>query len=174
MKSNQPGKPNAAGIGPDSAISADDVRAAAAAYHELGPEYSNAVLVAFLEKVDREITARVEARLGHRGHQQQPVFTPRPGNHRGMLTGIAIGLAVSVIPLLWFWDLGTRSPEQNTGRGLIILVCLAPICACVAWSARIRTRRGHLQDRKDRQVAKRLGRARLARSEPTVAGRYRP
>ena len=44
-------------------LSRQDIYAAAAAHDELGPEYSDAVVASFLEKVDREIDARVEARL---------------------------------------------------------------------------------------------------------------
>jgi hypothetical protein len=44
----------------DSPLSPQDIRAAGAAYAESGPEYSDAV-VAFLERVDQEIAARVGA-----------------------------------------------------------------------------------------------------------------
>ena len=47
----------------DSPVSPEDIRAAAETYQELGPEYHDAVVASFLEKVDREVAARVEARL---------------------------------------------------------------------------------------------------------------
>jgi hypothetical protein len=46
-----------------SAVSPDDVRAAAEVHGELGPEYSDAVVASFIDKVDRAVAARVEARL---------------------------------------------------------------------------------------------------------------
>jgi hypothetical protein len=46
-----------------SAVSPDDVHAAAEAHRELGPEYSDAVVASFIDKVDRAVAARVEARL---------------------------------------------------------------------------------------------------------------
>jgi hypothetical protein len=46
-----------------SAISAEDIHAAAEAHWELGPDYSDAVVASFIDKVDREVAARVEARL---------------------------------------------------------------------------------------------------------------
>jgi hypothetical protein len=52
---------DAAGI--TSVVSADDVRAAAEAHRELGPGYSDAVVAAFIEKVDKAVDARLEARL---------------------------------------------------------------------------------------------------------------
>jgi hypothetical protein len=47
----------------DSPVSPEDIHAAAETYHELGPEYHDAVVASFLAKVDREVAARVEARL---------------------------------------------------------------------------------------------------------------
>jgi hypothetical protein len=47
----------------DSPVSPEDIHAAAETYRELGPEYHDAVVASFLEKVDREVAARVEARL---------------------------------------------------------------------------------------------------------------
>lgn len=46
-----------------SPVSPEDIRAAAETHRELGPEYSDAVVASFIEKVDREVAARVEARL---------------------------------------------------------------------------------------------------------------
>jgi predicted nucleic acid-binding protein len=51
-----------------SSLSADEIRAAAETHRELPPEYQNAVIESFLAKVDREIDARVDARLAACGH----------------------------------------------------------------------------------------------------------
>jgi hypothetical protein len=69
-----------------SPVSPDDIRAAAAAHHELGPEYSDAAVAAFLERVDRAVAARVEARLATM--RQDSV---RRSNRRTLLTGLAVG-----------------------------------------------------------------------------------
>ena len=54
----------------------DEVRAAAETHRELPPEYQTAVIESFLSKVDREIDARVDARLagygGGRGRRPAP------------------------------------------------------------------------------------------------------
>ena len=55
----------------DSPLSRQEIRAAAAAHDELGPEYSDAVMASFLEKVNKEIDARVDARLAGR-HEAAP------------------------------------------------------------------------------------------------------
>jgi hypothetical protein len=80
----------------DSPLSPQEIRAAAEVHRELGPEYSDAVVASFLEKVDREIAARVEARLAGMP-QAEPA---NPGSRRTLLTGMAIGVAVAGIPLL--------------------------------------------------------------------------
>ena len=46
-----------------SPLSHADIRAAAEVHAELGPEYRDAVVESFLAKVDREIGARIDARL---------------------------------------------------------------------------------------------------------------
>src|SRR5260221_13494394 len=67
-----------------SPLSPEDIRAAAEVHRELGPEYSDAVVASFLEKVDREIAARVEARLA--GRPQTPAA--KPGSGRAPPTGM--------------------------------------------------------------------------------------
>jgi hypothetical protein len=54
-----------------SPVSAQDIRAAAETHRELGPDYSDAVVASFIDKVDRAVAARVEARLADR-EQQEP------------------------------------------------------------------------------------------------------
>jgi hypothetical protein len=46
-----------------SSLSSQEIRAAAEAHRELGPEYHDAVVESFLAKVEKEIEARVDARL---------------------------------------------------------------------------------------------------------------
>jgi hypothetical protein len=61
-----------------SAVSAEDIRAAAGAHRELGPEYSDAVVASFIDKVDRAVAARVEARLADRA-RSEPAKPARRG-----------------------------------------------------------------------------------------------
>jgi hypothetical protein len=84
-----------------SPVSAADIRAAAAAHRELGPEYSDAVVASFLADVDRAVAARVEARLAD-GAQSQPAKLARRGRRlvprrvaRDVLAGAA-GALVAV------------------------------------------------------------------------------
>jgi hypothetical protein len=56
-------------------------------HRELGPEYSDAVVAAFLDKVDREVAARVEARLADRRRGR----ASRLADRRTLVKGVAIG-----------------------------------------------------------------------------------
>jgi len=79
-----------------SPLSPQEIRAAAEVHRELGPEYSDAVVASFLEKVDREVAARVEARLaGMLQVPQAPQAQAAPSDSRALLKGIAIGAVVS-------------------------------------------------------------------------------
>jgi hypothetical protein len=53
-----------------SAVSAEDIHAAAEVHQELGPDYSDAVVASFIDKVDRAVAARVEARIAGRAQSK--------------------------------------------------------------------------------------------------------
>jgi hypothetical protein len=76
-----------------SPLSPEDIRAAAEVHHELGPEYSDAVVASFLEKVDRELAARVEARLAEAART-----APRQqDSRRAMLKGVVVGACAGAL-----------------------------------------------------------------------------
>jgi hypothetical protein len=74
-----------------SPLGPEDIRAAAEVHRELGPEYDDAVVAAFLDKVDREVAARVQARLGDNNGAQ----AARRTNRRSLVKGVAIGMCAS-------------------------------------------------------------------------------
>ncbi len=76
-------------------------RAAAAAHRELGPEYSDAVVASFLDRVDRAVAARVEARLAGTSRAELAKRASRRTLLKGMAIGacagaLAVGLAVGL------------------------------------------------------------------------------
>jgi len=133
----------------DSPLSPEEIRAAAEVHRELGPEYGEAVVASFLEKVDREIAARVEARLA-----STPRTEPaKPGSRRMLLMGMAIGLAVGGIPILLLLVLeagrGSQAAVSSSAAGgnatqvvvshsshsvawLLLLFIVVAICALAA------------------------------------------
>lgn len=76
-----------------SPVSPEDIRAAAEVHSELGPEYSDAVVAAFIAEVDRQVAARVEARLAS-------TVQTRPAAHEGrwpLLKGMVIGVCAGAL-----------------------------------------------------------------------------
>lgn len=62
-----------------TSLTPDEFRAAAETHHELGPEYQSAVIESFIDKIGKEIDARVDARM----RAQQPMPYPGPGPYQG-------------------------------------------------------------------------------------------
>jgi hypothetical protein len=114
----------------DSPLSRQEIYAAAAAHDELGPEYSDAVVASFLEKVDKEIDARVDARLAGR---RQPAPPAERDYLRTLLKGAAVGIGASGIA---FFVVGGNADER-LHRGIWVLLLLVAICAAAAgWAGR--------------------------------------
>jgi hypothetical protein len=75
-----------------SPVSPEDIRAAAEVHDELGPEYQDAVVAAFIDKVEREVDARVRVRLAAmRPAEAAPL---RPG---AVLKGLALGAGAGAL-----------------------------------------------------------------------------
>jgi ferric-dicitrate binding protein FerR (iron transport regulator) len=70
----------------DSPVGPDDVRAAAQTYRELGPDYHDAVIASFVDRIDREVDARVEARLAELAAAPPPL-PPARRKRRHVLRG---------------------------------------------------------------------------------------
>jgi hypothetical protein len=114
----------------DSPLSRQEIYAAAAAHDELGPEYSDAVVASFLEKVDKEVDARLEARLA--GMRQPAPPAEREDLHT-LLKGAAIGVGASGIA---FFMVGGDAIER-LHRVILVLLLLAVICTIAAgWAGR--------------------------------------
>src|ERR1700722_13330533 len=82
-----------------SAMSSEEIRAAAETYSELGPGYRDAVIESFLDKVGGEIDARVAARLAALGPIPGPTRRQRHGSASGAPMALAIVSMVLGIPI---------------------------------------------------------------------------
>ena len=88
-------------------MSAGELRAAAETHKELGPEYQDAVLQSFVDRVGREIDARVDARLAQAAAQplaaQRMATPPAPRAPKPIsamtlaLGSIALGIPLTAI-----------------------------------------------------------------------------
>jgi hypothetical protein len=114
-----------------SPLSPQEIRAAAEAHKELGPEYSDAVIESFLERVDREITARVDARLGPVS-REQPVQPAQSNSRRALLTGVAIGIFVTGVPSMMVAASASGVIATDERQALLIIAVLWAVAVAVA------------------------------------------
>ena len=114
-----------------SPLSPQEIRAAAEAHKELGPEYSDAVIESFLERVDQEITARVDARLGP-ASREQPVQPAQSNSRRTLLTGVAIGIFVAGVPSVLVAASATRTIASDENQVLLVIAILWVITVGIA------------------------------------------
>jgi len=99
----------------------DEVRASAAAHHDLGPGYDTAVAEGLVERIGEEIDRRVDARLFGQLHAPAPsrprrVREPgRPGVAAVFLAlgsmALAIGATAVVLHPGYDQDQGVRGPQ---------------------------------------------------------------
>src|SRR5215469_12415262 len=114
----------------DSPLSRHEIYAAAAAHDELGPEYSDAVVASFLEKVNKEIDARVDARLASNRQSAPPA---ERDDLRRLLKGVVVGIGASGIAV---FAVGGNSDER-LHRVVWVLLLLVVICTAAAgWAGR--------------------------------------
>jgi hypothetical protein len=98
-----------------SPVSPEDIRAAAEVHQELGPEYSDAVVAAFLDKVDKEVAARVEARLAEKARGK----LTRRGRRRALVAGVAMGACAGALVTgisMAHFDAGAGTSGQAVSR----------------------------------------------------------
>ena len=100
-----------------------EIRAAAAAHEELGPEYSDAVVASFLDRVEEEIAARVEARMADAPRRTAAPAAPAvaaadENSRRTLLRGIAIGVALGAFVVS---AIGGNAGEHARRMALVLL-----------------------------------------------------
>ena len=103
-----------------SPVSPEDIRAAAEVHAELGPEYSDAVVAAFIAEVDRQVAARVEARLA----STQQIRPAAQGSRWQLFKGMAIGACAGALTVA---AIGLAVPSgSSVGPGRSIHVVPGP------------------------------------------------
>jgi hypothetical protein len=117
-----------------------EIRAAAAAHEELGPEYSDAVVASFLNRVEEEIAARVEARMAAAPRPEAPRLEAPAGedSRRALWRGIAIGIVIGGIAVS---AIGGNSGEHRQRLVLILITC----AVVLAVTSTVRQVRGSLR-----------------------------
>lgn len=114
-------------------LSPDEIRAAAAAHHQLGPEYAEDVVASFLARIDDEISARIDVRLGA-GATRRP-RRELDQRRRALVNGVVIGQLTAGVPLTAFALLGQHNFWST---GVVALILLAIVALNVAVVVRLR------------------------------------
>ena len=82
-----------------SSLTPEELRAAAEVHSELGPGYQDAVVESFMAKVDREIDARVDARLAEMGRGRRGARPARDNTFALAVLSLVFGIPISAIVL---------------------------------------------------------------------------
>src|SRR5215471_18446911 len=109
-----------------SSFTPDEIRAAAETHRDLGPDYQSAVIESFLDKVGREIDARVDARVAA---SQPPAYqAPVPAKATGDRSAFALAICSMAfgIPLTAI-AVGVGMHPVGLGAVLVIWVAIAVI-----------------------------------------------
>jgi hypothetical protein len=120
---------------------AQDIRAAAETHDEISPEYKDAVVASFLDRIDHHIAARVDVQLG-RAAEDSVVRRPRrPADptRQIVLRSVLAGSAMTGIPLSLFALLMDRRLSEGGGSGGpwvtgLLLVWILIIVGNFAWA----------------------------------------
>jgi hypothetical protein len=118
-------------VSSSSSFSPNEIRAAAETHRELGPDYRDAVVDSFLDKVGREIDARVDARLAAaRQVPQQPERVPRrPFSDVAVLAfSLTLGIPLSAIAV--------AAGTHPAGTWGLIIVWIAIAVINIAYAVR--------------------------------------
>jgi hypothetical protein len=121
-----------------ASMSPEEIRAAAEVHNELGPGYRDAVIESFLDKVGREIDARVDARLGQQT-AQQPTRSGHGHGHSGSPMALAIASLALGIPISAIAVAAGSSPAGFKGLVVVwIAIAVINVAYNLSYSARFR------------------------------------
>jgi hypothetical protein len=124
----------------NSPLSREEIYAAAEVHDELGPEYSDVVVASFLEKVGKEIEARVDARVDARLAGMRPPAPPAGrDDRRALLKGAAVGIGASGVALV---TVGGNADERLHRVVWVLLVLVVVCTAAASWAGRRRAAAG--------------------------------
>ena len=124
----------------DSRLSPDEVRAAAEVHNELGPEYRDAVVASFLDRIDKEVGARIDAQLGSARQTQarasDPALLDRKRSQLGaMAAGSVLAALASGVGVEWSVHYPGSSPVKALAT---VWAVLAVVYIACAWRLRRR------------------------------------
>lgn len=111
---------------PDTPFPRDDLRATMEARRDLGPDYEDALVDSFLEKLDHELTARVRAEVANQ-HLPQQQGAPEKAKPDNSHIPVALGSLGLAIPL-------TAIASSNAGNVGLFLAWSSIVIINVAYA----------------------------------------
>ena len=126
-------------------MSAGEFRAAAETSKELGPEYQDAILESFVDRVGREIDARVDARLAQAAAQplaaQRMATPPAPRTPKPFsVMALALGSIALGIPLT---AIVVAAGKQPAGFAGLVVIWVAIAVINLGYAAKMRPPENH-------------------------------
>jgi CHASE3 domain sensor protein len=126
----------------------DDIAAAAAVHRDFGPEYTDAVSEALVERIGLEIDKRVDARLAQRGQDPprgasppvpapQPAWVPVAIGAGSMAAGVA---ATGIVLFATATNIDGRLENSIHGQQVLLVALIWVIIAVVNVAYAIRRR----------------------------------
>ncbi|HEY2574779.1 MAG TPA: hypothetical protein VGI74_00575 [Streptosporangiaceae bacterium] len=114
-------------------VTRSDIAAAAAAHHELGPDYNAAVAEGLIERIGAEIDSRVDARLGAspRGSGSSAEVS-QAGQQQAMWAGAGVGAGLTGIVVLIVNARHTTSDLVGSVIAVWVIVAIAALGATLA------------------------------------------
>jgi hypothetical protein len=122
-----------------SRLSPDEIRAAAEVHNELGPDYQDAVVESFLEKIDKEVRARIDARLASARQAGTRVSDPALDRQRSQLGAMVAGSVFAALASGAAVEWSVHYPGSSPVKALAtVWAILAVVYIACAWRLRRR------------------------------------
>ena len=118
-----------------SSLTPDEIRAAAETHRDLGPDYQSAVIESFLDKVGREIDARVDARMAAAQPYIAAAPLAKPASRERSAFVLAIVSMSLGIPLTALTVTAGQHPVGIAGL-LVVWIAIAVINVAYSWHAK--------------------------------------
>lgn len=119
-------------------MSPDEIRAAAETYRELGTAYHDAVIESFMDKVSREIDARVDARLAREQCAHEQAAQPPVRHQRGSSTCSTILAVISLVLGIPISAIAVAAGRHPAGAVGLIVVWLGIAAVNIAYNGGFR------------------------------------
>jgi hypothetical protein len=117
-------------------LTPDEIRAAAEVHSELGPDYRDAVIDSFLDKVGREIDARVDARVARQSAPAPAPAPQHPHEHQHHHRNFNGSFAVPLASLIFAIPLTAIAANSHAGSLGIFIVWIGIAVVNIAYAVR--------------------------------------